>query len=68
MPLNSDHTASISESIGLCRANAFAASTWMGEAVRVYINEEKRYYFRLSGDPRPEPNDIVVWPQPKVAA
>ena len=68
MPLNSEYTVSISESIGLCRANALAASTWMGEAVRVYIDEEKRYYFRLSGDPRPEPNDTVVWPRPKVAA
>jgi hypothetical protein len=66
--MNREHTASISESIGICRANAFAASTWMGEAVRVYKDEKRRYYFRLSGDPRPEPNDTVVWPQPKVAA
>ena len=34
-------TVSISESIGLCRANAFAASTWMGEAVRVYIGDRE---------------------------
>ena len=66
--MNSEHTTSISDSMGLCRANASAVAQHMNERAEVYMTNEGRFYFRLSGDPRKKPNDAVVWPEPRAAA